>query len=397
MSTSIKSYLPFGRPDFSEEEIAAITRVLRSGWVGMGRETIAFEEELAAHVGARHVIAVNSCTSALFLSLRALGIGPGDEVIVPSLTWCSTANAVLYLGATPVLCDVELDTMSASPATMAAAVTAKTKAVIHVHYGGLAADMQALRSALPGHIAIVEDAAHALGASYPDGSPVGSSGNLTCFSFYANKNLSTGDGGAIAVQDTALAEKLRLTSHQGLQSDAWKRFTHPMAALTPAITEIGYKMNLTDLQACIGRVQLKRQPEFHAKRLRVASTYMEHLSTSSAFGSQRLRFQSAITAPSHARHLFVLRLPVQSLNIDRNAFLLELRARNIGASIHYAPLHSMPLYQAYAQIPLPNTEELMHDILTLPIGSGISEENSCDIVSHVVAMLQKERKHEHKQ
>lgn len=392
MPTSLTDYLPFGRPDFSEEEIAAVTRVLRSGWVGMGRETIAFEKELASHVGARHVIAVNSCTSALFLSLRALGIGPGDEVIVPSLTWCSTANAVLYLGATPVLCDVELGTMSASPATMAAAVTAKTKAVIHVHYGGLAADMQALRSALLPHIAIVEDAAHALGASYPDGSPVGSSGNLTCFSFYANKNLSTGDGGAVAVQDTALAEKVRLASHQGLQSDAWKRFTHPMAALTPALTEIGYKMNLTDLQACIGRVQLKRQPEFHAKRLRIASTYVNDLSTFTELGEHRVRFQHAIVCPTHARHLFVLRLPIQSLNMDRNAFLLELRARNIGASIHYAPLHTMPLYQAYAQAPLPNTEALMYDILTLPIGASISEKNTRDIVSHVIAMLKKEKK-----
>lgn len=392
MPSPLSSYLPFGQPDFSDDEIAAVTRVLRSGWVGMGPETIAFETELATYMGSQHVIAVNSCTSALFLSLRALGIGPGDEVIVPSLTWCSTANAVLYLGATPVFCDVEPETMSASPTTMMAALTDKTKAVIHVHYGGLASDMRALRTALPPHIAIVEDAAHALGARYPDGTPVGSSGNLTCFSFYANKNLSTGDGGAIAVQDAALAEKVRLGSHQGLQSDAWKRFTHPMAALTPAIVDLGYKMNFTDLQACIGRIQLKRQTEFYAKRLRTASIYLDQFSRFSAFDECDIRFQESILSPLHARHLFVLRLPIQSLNIDRNAFLLELRTRNIGASIHYAPLHTMPFYQIYATHALPHTEALMRDILTLPIGPRISEKDANDIGAHVIASLHKEIK-----
>lgn len=382
------AYLPFGKPDFSDEEIAAVTRVLRSGWVGMGPETIAFERELAAFAGAAHVVAVNSCTSALFLSLRALGIGPGDEVIVPSLTWCSTANAALYLGATPVFCDVELNTMSASPATILAAVTDRTKAVVHVHYAGLASNMVALRAALPPHVAIVEDAAHALGATYPDGSPVGSSGNLTCFSFYANKNLSTGDGGAVAVRDPELAEKVRLASHQGLNSDAWKRFSHPMAALTPGIAELGYKMNFTDLNASIGRVQLKRQPEFHDRRLRIATQYADRL----AAANEAIRFQENVASPGHARHLFVIRVPLNDMAIGRNELLLELRARNIGASIHYAPLHTLPLYQPYVRASLPNVEQLMNDIMTLPIGASVTDEDVTYVTDQVLETIEAARK-----
>lgn len=376
------TYLAFGVPDFGDEEIDAVTRVLRSGWVGMGPETQAFETELASHVGARHAVALNSCTSALFLALRALGVGPGDEVIVPSLTWCSTANAALYLGATPVICDVDPHTLAASPDAMAACVGKRTRAAIHVHYGGLAADMAALRAALPPHVAIVEDAAHALGARYPDGSPVGSSGNLTCFSFYANKNLSTGDGGAVVVNDPRLADRIRLGGGQGLQSDAWKRYTHPMAALTPGIEELGYKMNFTDLQASIARVQLRRQVEFQARRRRVAQTYLARLA------GHGIRFQAGLDAEAHARHLFVVRLPLARMRVGRNEVLLQLRARNIGASIHYAPLHTLPLYRPFARVPLPQADELMHDIMTLPIGPRVGEQDAEEVASHLLDLIE---------
>lgn len=191
-------YLPFGRPNFSEEEIEAVTKVMRSGWIGMGAETIAFEEELCTYFKVPHVITVNSCTSALFLSLLASGIGPGDEVICPSLTWCSTANVALYLGAKVIFCDVDLESACVTPEEIVKKVTPHTKAVMVVHYGGLAVDVAAIRKVLPSHVSIIEDAAHALGSRFTDESLVGSSGNLTCFSFYANKNLSTAEGGAIA-------------------------------------------------------------------------------------------------------------------------------------------------------------------------------------------------------
>ena len=188
----MRPYLAFGKPSFSDREIDAVARVLRSGWVGMGPETLAFESELAAAIGAPHIVTTSSCTSAMLVSLKALGIGPGDEVVCPSLTWCSTANAAIYLGATPVLCDVDPQTLCVHPETVLSVLTPRTRALMVVHFGGLAADVEALRSALPPAVAIVEDAAHAFGSRYADGSAVGASGNPVCFSFYANKTLSTG-------------------------------------------------------------------------------------------------------------------------------------------------------------------------------------------------------------
>ncbi len=188
-------YLPFGKPDFSRREVDAISKVLHSGWIGMGEETLAFERELAVFLNVPRVVSVNSCTSALFLSLLAHDIGPGDEVICPSLTWCSTANAALYLGAKPVFCDIDADTLCITAETVRDKLSSSTRAVIPVHFGGLCADIKGIRAEIPPHVVIIEDAAHAFGARFEEGQPVGSSANLTCFSFYANKNLSTGEGG----------------------------------------------------------------------------------------------------------------------------------------------------------------------------------------------------------
>jgi len=345
--SSRSDYLPFGRPDFTEEEIEAVARVMRSGWVGMGPETQAFERELEEAVGAPHVVTVNSCTSALFLSLMALGIGAGDEVICPSLTWCSTANAVLYAGAAPVFCDVDPNTFSLSLDSVCAALTPRTKAVIVVHFGGAAVDTRTLRSALPAWVTIVEDAAHALGARFGDGTPVGSSGFATCFSFYANKNLSTGEGGAVAVFDRAVADRIRSLRQHALPVDAWKRFTHANTLmLTQQLTELGYKANYTDLQAAIGRVQLRRQPGMAAKRRTLADAYIRNL----AFPGGPLVPQKAADSTCHALHLFAVRVTARS-RMPRDELVLELRRRNIGATIHYTPLHSMPLYCKGGPIP----------------------------------------------
>jgi dTDP-4-amino-4,6-dideoxygalactose transaminase len=362
------NYLPFGKPHFSDGEIDAVTRVLRSGWVGMGPETIAFENELAEYVGAPHVVTVNSCTSGLFLALLVNDVGPGDEVICPSLTWCSTANAALFLGAKPVFCDVDRDTLCVSPESVQAKITPQTKAVMLVHMGGLAVEVDKIRAILPKGVAIVEDAAHALGASYSNGRPVGSSGNLTCFSFYANKNLSTGEGGAIAVCDVNVAERLRSLRQHGMPADAWKRFSHPKSLIQSQLTELGYKMNYTDLQASIGRVQLKRQPEFHAVRLAIAQYYDEHLRDL----TPPLRFQQNILHNYHARHLFIIQLPLDKMSKTRDDILVELRARNVGAGIHYPPLHSMPLYADKTRRALSVTEDLCRRIISLPISASMN-------------------------
>lgn len=367
-----KDYLPFGKPNFSDEEIQAVTRVMRSGWIGTGPETIAFENELANYLCVPHVVTVNSCTSALFLSLLVHGVGPGDEVICPSLTWCSTANAAMYLGAKPVFCDVAASSFCMTPEFIREKLTPRTKAVIVVHMGGLAVDVEAIRKFLPKHVAIIEDAAHTLGARFADGSLVGSSRNLTCFSFYANKNLSTGEGGAVALYDKELAGRLCSLRQHGLSADAWKRFSHPQCALIPGLIELGYKMNYTDLQACIGRVQLKRQEEFYGIRLTIAKKYCDGLGD--LYPS--IKFQRNILNPDHARHLFQILLPLEEIKSSRDELLLQLRSRNVGAAIHYAPLHLMPLYAQEEQIRLPNTETICERIMTLPISASMSMEDA---------------------
>jgi dTDP-4-amino-4,6-dideoxygalactose transaminase len=373
----LEQYLPFGKPDFSSEEIDAVTRVMRSGWIGMGPETLAFEKELAASLDVPHVVTVNSCTSALYLALLLNGVGEGDEVICPSLTWCATANAAIYLGAKPVFCDVDPETLSVSAKTVLGKVTNRTRAVVVVHFGGFAVDVDEIRAALPDQVAIVEDAAHAFGSRFPNGKAVGASGNLTCFSFYANKNLSTGEGGAIALFDDEEADHLRSLRQNGMPINAWSRFSKPKSVLYSNLTELGYKMNFIDLQAAIGRVQLKRQPEFRALRADIARLYCEELEQL----EPRLRFQSEVLHSRHARHLFTVTLPLSRFRISRDEFLLQLRAMNIGASIHYAPLHTMPLYASSGRPYLPHTEQLADAILTLPISSSMTLDDASHVTS----------------
>ena len=371
-------YLPFGKPNFSEEEICEVTRVLRSGWIGMGNETIKFEEELADYLSVPHVVTVNSCTSALFLSLLIHGIGKGDEVICPSLTWCSTANAALYLGARPVFCDIDPDTLCITPESIQQKLTKKTKAVVVVHFGGLAIDMKKLKALLPENMVVIEDAAHAFGSRFTDGKPVGSSGNLTCFSFYANKNLSTGEGGAIALLNDAQANHLCSLRQHGMSVGAWNRFIQPKSLLYPILSELGYKMNFTDLQAVIGRIQLKRQPEFSVIRENIAKLYYDELNSF----RPHIKFQRNITQANHARHLFTVILPIDRLKITRDEFLLKLREMNIGASIHYGPLHTMPLYAVTKHSKLVNTESICSSILTLPISTSMTLDDAryvCEI------------------
>lgn len=382
-----KEYLPFGSPDFTEREIEAVARVMRSGWVGMGAETQAFENELASYTGAAHVVAVNSCTSALFLSLLAEGVKPGDEVIIPSLTWCSDANVVLQAGAVPVFCDVDAENLCVTPETVLKQVTTKTRAVIIVHYGGYAIDVKRLRALLPPEISIIEDAAHALGAFYPDGTRVGSSGNPVCFSFYANKNISTADGGAIAIKDPDKAERLRVLRMNGLPSNAWARFTNPAVMFSGDIRELGYKMNYTDLQAAIGRVQLARLEEMGSKRLEIARAYK----VKCAEILPDLKFQQGLFEANHARHLFVGFFSSQRTGMSRNDFLLALRERKIGASIHYAPLHLMSFYKPYLRGGLSVTERVAGDIMTLPISAKMTLEDVAFVTAHIGDLVRSKR------
>jgi dTDP-4-amino-4,6-dideoxygalactose transaminase len=377
-----QSYISFGKPNFSDEEIQAVTKVLRSGWVGMGPETLAFEEELAKYVQAPFVISVSSCTAALFLALLVEGIQPGDEVICPSLTWCSTADVILHLGGKVIFCDVDPNTLSVTPESIKEKLTSKTKAIMVVHYGGLAVDVQAIRQILPNNVVIIEDAAHAIGTKYDDGKPVGSSGNLTCFSFYANKNLSTAEGGAIALFDEEKAERLKALRLHGISQDAWKRLKSFKSLIITEFVELGYKMNYTDLQACIGRIQLKRQTEFAKTRYEIANFYYQNLN----FDELSLTFQTNVLSSNHSRHLFVIQLPIEKMKYSRNQFIEQLRQQHIGASIHYLPLHTITHYNT--NVFLQNTEKIYEKIVTLPISSSISLMDADYIVKTIQKMLQ---------
>jgi dTDP-4-amino-4,6-dideoxygalactose transaminase len=287
-------FIAFGVPNYSYKEILSVLRVMRSNWLGMGRISFDFEKKIENYLGANNCLLVSSCTDALFLSLKSLNIGPGDEVIVPSLTWCSTVNSIIYTGATPVFCDVELDTFNVDFSDILNKITNQTKAVLVVHFGGLAVEVKNLKTLLPESISIVEDAAHAFGSKFQDGSYVGSSGNLTCFSFYANKNLSTGEGGAITFGNEdkkVVIEKLRMN---GLSKSAWSRFISKENALVNPIESLGYKMNYTDLQAAIGIVQLQRIEKLTKKRERIAKRYLKELSKSKL----NYKIQNKISSPS---------------------------------------------------------------------------------------------------
>ena len=384
-ATPRPTYLPFGQPHFGDEEIEAVARVLRSGWVGMGPETLRFEEELAAACGAAHVVTVNSCTSALFLSLLVHGVKPGDEVVVPSFTWISTANAARHLGATPVFCDIDPVTLCATPDTVRACLTPRTKAVVVVHLGGLAVNVAAIREVVPSHIAIIEDAAHAWGSRGADGTPVGASGNLSCFSFYANKNLSTGDGGAVALNHPLVAERLRSLRQHALPTDAWRRFIDAQVIGGSPVAELGYKMNYTDLQSAIGRVQLRRQAEFARRRLAVAQIYSAMI----AALPYPVSIQEGVTREGHARHLFLIQLPLEWLGGSRHDVLGDLRRLNIGASIHYHPVHRMPLYRGARPASLPVTDHVAERILTLPISASMSEDDARQVGLALALVLER--------
>lgn len=381
-----EKFLAFGAPDYTEAEINAVTKVMRSGWVGMGEETLSFEKELSEYISAPEVVTVNSCTSALFLALLIEGVGQGDEVIVPSLTWCATANAALYLGATPVFCDVDLQSMCVTPETIIAKLSPRTKAVIIVHYGGYAIDVDVLRDALPENVAIIEDAAHALGARYSNGKQVGASKNITCFSFYANKNLSTAEGGALVLFDKNKAEHLRCLRMSGMGSNAWSRYTKSSSVFVPGLGELGYKMNYTDLQAAIGRVQLQRMEKMGLVRYKIALRYRERLDETGL----DIPFQSQAFDHKHARHLLVARFDSAKLGISRDELILLLRAQNVGASIHYRPLHNQSLYCSGTRVKkLPITELLAEQIMTLPISARMTIDDVDYVVDKLIAVFSK--------
>jgi dTDP-4-amino-4,6-dideoxygalactose transaminase len=366
-----------------EEEIAEVVDSLRSGWITTGPKTRLFEDQFRAYTGAPHAIAVSSCTAALHLSLAAMGIGPGDEVIVPTLTFCATANVVAHLGATPVLTDVDRSGLL-TPDAVQQAITARTRAVIPVHFAGQACEMDGLRKAAQEHgLRIVEDAAHAVGAEYR-GERIGQTGEAVAFSFYATKNMTTGEGGMITTTDPALAERMRRIALHGMSRDAWKRYSET-GSWYYEVLEPGYKANMTDIQAAIGIHQLRRLDGFIQRRQQLAALYHERLSRFA-----ELELPEELPNRSHVYHLYPIRLNPELLSGDRALFIEELKRKNIGASVHFIPLHRHPYYRdsgKYEQHQFPEAERIYSGSLSLPLYPRMSDadaETVCESVAELV-------------
>jgi dTDP-4-amino-4,6-dideoxygalactose transaminase len=357
-------FLPFHRPCVGQEEIDAVVDTLRSGWLTMGPKTRAFEEAFAAAVDAPQAIAVSSATAGLHLGLDALGVGPGDEVLVPTLTFASTAATVIHTGARPRLVDCEPDTLNLSVADAERKWTARTKAIVPVHFAGHPCDLdavQALARARGG--AVMEDAAHALPARYR-GRSIGSIGNLTVFSFYATKNLTTGEGGMVTTADGMLAERIRTRRLHGMTRDAWKRYTKD-GAWRYDVAYPGFKYNMTDMNAAIGLVQLQRLAAMQADRERIVATYRAALADVDAL-------ELPVSRPDvqHAWHLFVVRVRPERLRIGRDDVIRELNARGIGTSVHFIPLHEHSYYRdvlGVAADELPEAARQWSRIISLPL------------------------------
>ncbi len=383
MTSEQLPFLPFALPDIGEEEIAEVVDTLRSGWVTTGPKTKRFEQDFAAFLGdpTLHCMAVNSATAGLHLALEALGIGPGDEVITTTHTFTATAEVVRYLGADVVLVDIDPATLCIDVKAIEAAITPRTKAVMPVHYAGLAVDMQALLALAEKHgLKVVEDAAHALPTTSA-GQLVGTLASDVCvFSFYANKTITTGEGGMVVTRDPELAKRIQVMRLHGMSRDAFDRFTAKVPSWYYEIVAPGFKYNLTDIASALGIHQLRRAHEFHRRRSEIALTY------NAAFTDLPL-----ITPPLpqagdlHAWHLYALRLGPPA-PIDRNTLIERLFAAGIGCSVHYIPLHLQPYWRdRYALRPeqFPHSQHAYEQMLSLPIHTRMSEAEVQRVVTAV--------------
>jgi dTDP-4-amino-4,6-dideoxygalactose transaminase len=376
-------FLPFSPPTIGEEEIQEVVDTLRSQWISTGPKTKRFESEFAAFLRAPGALALNSCTAALHTALKTLGIGPGDEVITTPMTFTASVNVIEHVGARPVLVDVEPDTLNIDPRKVAAAITPRTRAILPVHYAGHPADLDALRALGRAHgLEIVEDAAHALPACYK-GRPIGSEGNPVAFSFYATKNLTTGEGGMLTADPEFLA-RARVISLHGMSRDAWKRYDKGGSWFYEVLVP-GFKYNMTDIQAALGLWQLRKLEQFQARRRAVVSEYDRAFADEPAL-------ERPVTRPDveHAWHLYVLRLRDDALTIGRDRFIQELTDRNIGTSVHFIPIHIHPYYRdKYGFTPdsFPVAYDNFRRMLSLPLNPGLTDQDVSDVIEAVLDVV----------
>jgi len=355
---------------------------LNSDWITTGPKTKAFEAKLKTYMDSPAVVCLNSCTAGLHVALVALGVGPGDEVIVPSLTFCATANVVEHVGATPILVDVCPDTLCIDPVAVEAAVSPRTKAIIPVHYAGHPVDLDEIFRIAGTHgLKVIEDAAHAISTRYK-GRLVGSRGNLAAFSFYATKNLTTAEGGCLT-GDSDLIDKCRIIGHHGMNRDAWKRFDKSGSWYYEVVLP-GFKYNMMDIQAAMGLHQMDRLAGFQERRRAIVKKYEAGLGDLACL-------QLPIERPEceSSWHLYVLRLVPGQLRIGRDEFIEAMRSRNIGTSVHYLPVHMHPFYKEKYSIPTdacPVAASVYEQIVSIPLHPGLSDSEVDDVVDTIRAI-----------
>lgn len=377
-------FLPFTRPNIDERDIDEVVAVLRSGWITSGSKVKKLEEKFIQQVGCKHAIAVSSATAGMHLALHALDIGPGDEVITPSLTWVSTVNLIHLCGATPVFVDVDKNTLMTTAEMIEQAITPSTKLIIPVHYAGAPLDGKPIMAVANRHsIPVIEDAAHALGSCY-DGAHVGSSGT-SIFSLQATKNVTTAEGGVICTDDDRLAGRLRRLRFHGLGADAFDRKTNSRLPSAEVI-EPGYKYNLPDMNACLALGQLDRLRNSNARRADLAQQYLNAFKNLDAISP----LQRPAYGHDHAWHLFIVRVETDQLTIDRDGFMLELKEQGIGTGLHFRAVHQHAFYKASTRVDeskLPNTNWNSDRLVTLPLFPGMTDADAERVVGAINAVV----------
>lgn len=364
-------FLVFGAPDLGEAEIAGVVDCMRRRWIGTGPKTQQFELDFAAYKGTSHAVAVGSCTAALHLSMLALGIGPGDEVITTSMTFASSVTSIVHTGATPVLVDCDASTGNITAQAIADRITERTKAVLVVHLYGRSCEMTAITAlARARGLLLVEDCAHAIETSYLD-RPAGTFGDVGCFSFYVTKNITTGEGGMVITSDENLAARIKILALHGMTRDAWKRFSDE-GYRHYEVVEAGWKCNMTDMQAAIGIEQLKRVDSLWQRRQAVWNIYNE------AFENLPCSLPPSPPPQSrHAYHLYTPLLDLERLRVSRDHILSALTAENIGVGVHYLPVHGHPYYRLAlrSNIEYPNAERIGRTTLSLPLAGNLDDDD----------------------
>lgn len=374
------TFLPFGLPDVGHEEAHEIRDAIISGWITNGPKTRRFESEFAAKVGAKHAIAVNSGTAALHLALEALGLEPNDEVITSPYTFAATAEVIRYFRAKPVFVDIQPDTLNLDPAAVEKAITHRTRALLPVHIGGLPVDLTVIQSLAQQHnLFVIEDAAHAFPAHYK-GEPIGSISDMTCFSFYATKTLTTAEGGMICTQNSDWADRCRLMSLHGINRDTWDRYASPGSWYYEVVVP-GFKYNMNDIAAAMGLVQLRKADAMWQRRCEIAQRYDD------AFGEMaQFQIPTRHDHSRHARHLYILRLHLEQWQIDRDRFIDELQQLQIGTSVHFIPLHIHAFYRdryGYTPDDFPVAYREFQRAVSLPIYSRMTDEDVTDVIDAV--------------